>query len=84
MFEIHFECKQDDDNHISIDGDTALGFTEDVCKRFEAYGWHTQVVENGDEDLDSIQKAIQEAKKVSNKPSFIKIRYFSFFPLKKS
>lgn len=33
---------------ISIDGDTNCAFTEDVVKRFEAYGWHTQVVDNGD------------------------------------
>jgi transketolase len=36
-----------DDNHITIDGKTDLSFSEDVCKRFEAYGWHTQTVKNG-------------------------------------
>jgi transketolase len=36
-----------DDNHISIDGSTDISFTEDVAKRFEAYGWHVQHVENG-------------------------------------
>lgn len=64
----------DDDNHISIDGDTALGFTENVLQRFEACGWHTQEVGNGDDDLESIIKAIQVAKSVEDKPSLIKIR----------
>ncbi|KAJ3275408.1 Transketolase [Terramyces sp. JEL0728] len=63
-----------DDNHIQIDGDTALGFTEDVCKRLEACGWHTIVIGDGDNDLDSIEKAIEAAKAVTDKPSIIKIR----------
>lgn len=63
-----------DDNHISIDGSTDLAFTEDVGKRYEAYGWHVQVVENGDTDLDAIQKAIETAKSVTDKPSLIKVR----------
>jgi len=62
-----------DDNHISIDGDTEVSFTEDVVKRFEAYGWHTQVVKDGNTDLESIAHAIDEAKKVKNKPSLIKV-----------
>ncbi|KAI9595878.1 transketolase TktA [Syncephalis fuscata] len=52
-----------DDNHIQIDGDTALSFDEDVIKRFEAYGWHTLVVADGDNDLDAIDRAIAEAKR---------------------
>ncbi|MGB3765233.1 MAG: transketolase [Phormidesmis sp.] len=62
-----------DDNHISIDGSTDISFTEDVSKRFEAYGWHVLHVEDGNTDLDSIEKAIAEAKKVTDKPSMIKI-----------
>ncbi|ASC72181.1 Transketolase [Halomicronema hongdechloris C2206] len=62
-----------DDNHISIDGSTDLAFTEDVAKRFEAYGWHVQHVENGNSDLDGITKAIEAAKAVTDKPSFIKV-----------
>ncbi|KAF2663420.1 transketolase [Microthyrium microscopicum] len=62
-----------DDNHISIDGDTAIAFTEDVLKRFEAYGWHTQWVEKGDDDLDAMEAAIQRAKDVTDKPSVIKL-----------
>ncbi|NJO74067.1 MAG: transketolase [Leptolyngbyaceae cyanobacterium RM1_406_9] len=62
-----------DDNHISIDGSTDLSFTEDVAKRFEAYGWHVQHVENGNTDLDEVKAAIEAAKAVTDKPSFIKV-----------
>ncbi|MDJ0724233.1 MAG: transketolase [Prochloraceae cyanobacterium] len=62
-----------DDNHISIDGSTDLAFTEDVSKRFEAYGWHVQHVENGNTDLEGIAKAIEAAKAVTDKPSMIKV-----------
>ncbi|MBD2120524.1 transketolase [Trichocoleus sp. FACHB-262] len=62
-----------DDNHISIDGSTDVSFTEDVSKRFEAYGWHVLHVADGNTDLDGIAKAIEEAKKVTDKPSFIKV-----------
>jgi transketolase len=63
-----------DDNKITIDGDTAFSFTEDVNKRFDAYGWHTQTVSDGDHDLDAIKKAIEAAQKVTDKPSLIKVR----------
>ncbi|CAO3608421.1 unnamed protein product [Cunninghamella echinulata] len=63
-----------DDNKITIDGDTAVSFTEDVLKRFEAYGWHTQEIPNGDTDVQGIHAAIEKAKKVTDKPSLIKIR----------
>ncbi|MBE9155806.1 transketolase [Nodosilinea sp. LEGE 06152] len=62
-----------DDNHISIDGSTDISFTEDVAKRFEAYGWHVQHVENGNTDLDAIAKAIETAKSVTDRPSMIKV-----------
>ncbi len=66
-----------DDNSISIEGSTDIAFTEDVNKRFEAYGWHVQHVERGNgednDSLDSIAKAIEAAKAVTDKPSFIKI-----------
>ncbi|AFY43319.1 transketolase [Nostoc sp. PCC 7107] len=62
-----------DDNHISIDGSTDVAFTEDVSKRFEAYGWHVLHVENGNTDLEAIHKAIAEAKAVTDKPSMIKV-----------
>ena len=50
-----------DDNHITIDGPTDLAFTEDVCARFEAYGWHVQKVADGN-DLEAIDAAIAAAK----------------------
>ena len=50
-----------------------MSFTEDVLKRFEAYGWHTQWVKNGDDDLEAIEKAIAAAKEVKDKPSVIKL-----------
>ncbi|MBT7781959.1 MAG: transketolase, partial [Anaerolineae bacterium] len=50
-----------DDNHISIDGSTDLAFTEDRVKRFEAYGWHVQFVEDGN-DVEVIDSAIKMAK----------------------
>ncbi|NJL00095.1 MAG: transketolase [Spirulinaceae cyanobacterium SM2_1_0] len=62
-----------DDNHISIDGSTNLSFTEDVGKRFEAYGWHVQHVEDGNNDLEGIHKAIEAAKAVTDQPSLIKV-----------
>ncbi len=63
-----------DDNRITIDGSTDLAFSEDVDKRFEAYGWHVQAVENGDTDLSAISTAIEKAQKVTNKPSLIRVR----------
>ncbi len=62
-----------DDNHISIDGSTDIAFTEDVGKRFEAYGWHVLHVEDGNTDLEGIAKAIAEAKAVTDKPTLIKV-----------
>lgn len=62
-----------DDNNITIDGDTSLSFSEDVNKRYEAYGWHTQTVEDVN-DLHSLRAAITAAKAESEKPSMIKIR----------
>ncbi|MDJ1168326.1 transketolase [Roseofilum sp. BLCC_M154] len=62
-----------DDNHISIDGHTDISFTEDVCKRYEAYGWHVQHVTDGNTDLEAIAAAIQAAKEVTDKPSLIKV-----------
>jgi transketolase len=62
-----------DDNHISIEGDTKITFTEDVAKRFEAYDWHVQVIADGN-DTNAISEAIKKAKAVTDKPSIIKIR----------
>ena len=58
-----------DDNHISIDGSTELAFTENRAMRFEAYGWHVQTVDDGN-DVEAIDKAIQAAK-LDPRPSLI-------------
>ena len=62
-----------DDNHITIDGDTALAFSDDTAKRFEAYGWHVQRVADGN-DLDALDEAIRVAKDVTDRPSLIIVR----------
>jgi transketolase len=62
-----------DDNHISIEGDTKIAFTEDTTKRFEAHGWHVQIVEDGN-DVDAIKAAIQKGIEETDRPSIIKIR----------
>ena len=62
-----------DDNHITIDGNTNVSFTEDVLKRYEAYGWHTIHVADGNTDLAGIAKAIEEAKAVTDRPTMIKV-----------
>ncbi|MDW8278694.1 MAG: transketolase [Anaerolineales bacterium] len=61
-----------DDNHISIDGPTDLAFTEDRLARFEAYGWHTLQVPDGN-DVEAIDRAIQAAK-ADPRPSLIAVR----------
>lgn len=66
-----------DDNRISIEGDTAVAFTEDVVARYRAYGWDVREVEqlpSGDVDVAALQAAIQDARTVSDKPSFIRVR----------
>ncbi|CAK4609795.1 hypothetical protein AeMF1_021366 [Aphanomyces euteiches] len=63
-----------DDNLITIDGHTNLSFTEDVAKRYEAYGWHVQTVTDGNYDHEAIHQAVLKAKAVTDKPSLIKIR----------
>ena len=62
-----------DDNHITIDGDTGVSFTEDVLKRYEAYGWHVQHVPDGNTNVDGITRAIEAAKAVKDRPSLIKV-----------
>jgi transketolase len=62
-----------DDNHISLDGPTSLTFSEDVAKRFDAYGWHVQKVASGDTDVDAIDRAIAAAK-ADARPSLIMVR----------
>ena len=62
-----------DSNNISIEGDTNIAFREDVRKRFEAFGFHTQLVEDGN-DLDAIGAAIEAAKNEKGRPSMIEIK----------
>ena len=62
-----------DDNHISIEGDTALAFSEDVGARYEAYGWHVQNLDE-DLDLDALEAAIDAAQEVADRPSLIIVR----------
>lgn len=75
-----------DDNHISIEGDTEIAFTEDVLKRYEAYGWHVQFVDwtaGADgyvEDVDALHAAIEAAKAVTDRPSFIGLRTIIAWP----
>ncbi|MCX7918445.1 MAG: transketolase [bacterium] len=62
-----------DDNHISIEGKTEITFTEDTVNRFESFGWHVQVLPDGN-DIEAIATAIRTAQSVKDKPSLIKIR----------
>lgn len=62
-----------DQNHISLAGATDLTFTEDVAKRFEAYGWHTHTILEGN-DTEAVARAIEEAQKETRRPSLILVR----------
>jgi len=62
-----------DDNGISIDGETAITFSEDVLKRYEAYGWHVQRVADGN-DVEAIRRAVRAAEAESARPSLIAVR----------
>ena len=62
-----------DDNKITIEGNTDLAFNEDVAKRFEAYGWHTTRVADGN-DLEAIDKAIKEGQAETDRPTLILVR----------
>jgi transketolase len=62
-----------DDNHVSIEGDTGITFTEDVQARFEAYGWHVQKLADGS-DLEDIEQAVLRARQETERPSLIMVR----------
>ena len=62
-----------DNNHISLAAATDLTFTEDCAKRFEAYGWHTQTVEDGN-DLEAIDRALSAAHGETGRPSLVLVR----------
>ncbi len=61
-----------DDNHVQLDGPTSMAWSEDVPKRYEAYGWHASRVEDGN-DLDEIEAAITAAR-ADERPSIIAVR----------
>ncbi len=60
-----------DANDITLDGPTSMAFTEDVCARYQAYGWQVIKVDNGDTDLAAIDAAIHKAKADGDRPSLI-------------
>lgn len=68
-----------DDNKISIEDDTAIALSEDTAKRYEAYGWHVQVVEGG-ENVTGILAALEAARNEKDRPSFILLRTIIGFP----
>ncbi len=68
-----------DDNKISIEHDTQIALTEDTPARYEAYGWHVQVVEGG-ENVVGIEAALEAARKVTDRPSFIALRTVIGYP----
>ncbi|GAA3604998.1 transketolase [Nonomuraea rosea] len=74
-----------DDNHISIEDDTLIAKSEDVVKRYEAYGWHTESVDwtsSGDyeEDVQALYDALEAAKAETDRPSFIRLRTIIGWP----
>ncbi|GAA4542092.1 transketolase [Streptomyces collinus] len=72
-----------DDNHISIEGDTATAFSEDVLKRYEAYGWHVQRIEpreDGDVDVRALYAALRAAQAETERPSIIAMRTIIAWP----
>ena len=74
-----------DENHISIEDDTDIAFTEDVLKRYEAYGWHTQRVDwtkTGEyvEDVNELYAALMAAKAETGRPSIISLRTIIGWP----
>jgi transketolase len=62
-----------DDNNIQLDGPTEWAFSEDITKRFEAYGWHVQSIKDGDTDLTGLENAIAIAK-ANSRPSLIRVQ----------
>src|SRR3954452_9518059 len=79
-----------DDNDISIEGDTDIAFSEDVAGRYEAYGWHLQRLDwtNGGreyvEDVPALYAAIEAAREVTDRPSFIALKTVIAWPAPKA
>jgi transketolase len=75
-----------DDNEISIEGDTDIAFSEDVARRYQAYGWHVQTLDwtnGGDgyaEDVEGLWKALDKAERATDRPSLIVLRTIIAWP----
>ncbi|HVE46091.1 MAG TPA: transketolase [Acidimicrobiales bacterium] len=69
-----------DDNHITIDGPTELSYSDDVPKRFEAYGWHVDNVGEIANDTDALEDAVRRAMAVEDRPSMIVLRSHIGYP----
>ena len=63
-----------DDNHVTIDGDTALAYSDDVMKRFEAYGWHVEQLGDVADDLDALESGIRRGVAETARPSLLVLR----------
>jgi transketolase len=63
-----------DDNHVTIDGDTALSYSDDVGRRFEAYGWHVEHLGEVADDLDALEAGVRRAMAVTDRPSLVILR----------
>lgn len=69
-----------DDNHITIDGDTALTYSDDVGARFAAYGWHVEYLGECAEDCDVLEAALRRAVEVTDRPSLLLLRSHIGYP----
>jgi len=69
-----------DDNHITIDGDTGLAYSDDVAKRFEGYGWQVDKLGEIADDLDALEAALRRAAEVTDRPSLLILRSHIGFP----
>ena len=69
-----------DDNHITIDGDTALAYSDDAGKRFESYGWHVEDLGEAANDLDALEAAFRRAQQVDDRPSLLVLRSHIGYP----
>ena len=69
-----------DDNHITIDGDTVLAYSDDVAKRFEAYGWHVQQLGEASEDPDALEAGLRAGMAEERRPSLVIVRSHIGYP----